>query len=80
MNKIFIILIGSLLGFVYKYEKKYKKHYKNCSFVENKETYISFLSGVILIYLGFFKYDDNILIIIGMAIIIEHILQISYKF
>jgi len=45
VNKIFIILIGSLLGFVYKYEKKYKKHYKNCSFVENKETYISFLSG-----------------------------------
>jgi hypothetical protein len=68
VNKIFIILIGILVGFIYyiNIKNSIKKHYKNCSFVENKETYISFLSGVILIYLGFFKYDDNILIIIGI--------------
>ena len=52
-----------------------KKYYKNCSFVSNKMINIlALIIGFILIYYGFFKYNDNILIIIGIAIITEHIL------
>jgi len=83
MNKIFIFSIGIVLGIIYYMIMKnsIKKHYKNCSFVSNKETDIlAFIVGLIIFYLGFFKYNDNILIILSMGIISEHILQISYKF
>ena len=57
-----------------------KDEHKNCSFVSSKITDIlAFIIGFILIGIGYYKYDDNILIGIGIAIIIEHILQFSYK-
>lgn len=82
MNKYLIILIGVIVGVLYYYNMKLsiKKPYQNCSFISNIITDIlAFLVGVVLIYYGFYKYDNNILIIIGIAIITEHILQFSYK-
>ena len=81
-NKYLIILIGIIFGVLYYYNMKLsiKKPYRNCSFVSNIVTDIlAFMVGVVLIYYGFYKYDNNILIIIGIAIITEHILQFSYK-
>ena len=61
-----------------RYSNKYP--HKNCSFVTNKLTNIlSFIIGGILIYYGTSKYNDNVLAIIGLAIITEHLLQFTYK-
>ena len=82
MNKYLIILIGIIIGTLYYYNMKLsiKDHHKNCSFVCNKMTdFLAFLVGFILIYYGFFKYDDSVLIALGIAIITEHILQFTYK-
>ena len=81
-DKCLTLVMGVIVGTLYYYNMKLsiKKPYRNCSFVSNKTTdMLAFLIGFILIYYGFFKYDDNVLIGIGIAITTEHILQFSYK-
>jgi len=82
MSKYLTVIIGILSGILYYYNMKLsiKKPYKNCSFVSNKTIdLLAFLIGIILIYYGLLKYNNEILIIIGIAIITEHLLQFSYK-
>ena len=80
--KILIIIVGIICGIIYYYNMKnsIEPKHKNCSFVSNKMTdFLAFLVGFILIIRGVYIHDDNILIICGIAIITEHILQFSYK-
>lgn len=82
MNKEIVLSIGIIGGYIYYLNMKnsIKEHYRNCSFVANKLTdYFAFLVGGIILYLGYYKYNDNYLIIFGTGIITEHILQFSYK-
>jgi len=80
--KILIISVGILGGILYYFNMRYSiepKH-KNCSFVANKITdVIAFIVGFILIFKGLNTYDDNILLICGIAIVIEHMCQFTYK-
>jgi len=71
-------LVGIL--FYYNMKKSIKDEDKNCSFVSNIYTdIIAFIVGALLIHLGYNKYKDDLLIILGIALITEHILQFSYK-
>lgn len=82
MDKKIIFSLGIIVGYIYYLNMKnsIKEHYKNCSFVANKMTdYLAFLVGGTVLYLGYNKYNDNYLILVGTAIITEHILQFSYK-
>ena len=52
----------------------------NCSFSANIWTDIfAFIAGFILLYLGVFKYNDSMIIIIGSVIITEHIWQLIHN-
>ena len=82
MDSMIYIIVGVLCGVCYYVMMKnsIREPYKNCSFVANKLTDgLAFVVGAILIYYGYYKYEDNILILLGIAIITEHILQFSYK-
>ena len=82
MNNNTIIILGIFIGTLYyiMMKESIKNEHKNCSFVANKMTdTLAFIIGGILIHYGYNLYDDKILIIIGIAIITEHILQFSYK-
>ena len=79
--KITIIIVGIICGIIYYLNMKYsiEPKFRNCSFVANKMTdFLAFIVGLILIVKGFI-YDDYLLIICGIAIIIEHICQFTYK-
>lgn len=74
--------VGVIIGVIYYVNMKnsIKDHHKNCSFVANKMTdFLAFLVGFILMYYGVKKYQDPVLLIIGIAIVTEHLLQFSYK-
>lgn len=82
MIKFNIMLTSIIFGYVYykNMVNSIKDECINCSFVANKLTdVIAFLIGFILINKGIYEYDDDIITIIGITIIVEHILQISYK-
>ena len=82
MTKIFYTIIGVIIGIIYYNNMKdsIKDPYKNCSFVANKMTdYLAFLVGGILFHYGYNIYNNNLLILLGIAITTEHILQYSYK-
>lgn len=77
-----IMVISIIFGYIYYMNmvKSIKDECINCSFVTNKLTdVIAFIIGFILINKGIYLYDDDIITIIGITIIIEHILQFSYK-
>jgi uncharacterized membrane protein len=83
MTQTAFAILGISMGVIYYFLMKnsIKDPYKNCSFVSNKTTDIlAFMAGIVLLYYGFVKYKDNVLVALGLAIITEHILQISYKF
>ena len=70
------------VGFVYYIMMKnsIKEPHKNCSFVSNRATdTLAFVAGGIIFHYGFNVYDNAILVLLGISIITEHILQFSYK-
>lgn len=77
---IAIIIISIILGTLYYINMTYQnKNINNCSFSANKLTdLLAFLAGFILMYLGIVKYDDLIITIIGIIIIVEHIWQLFH--
>lgn len=81
MNKIFLLIISFIMGTVYYYimESSIPKK-SNCSFIASPLTdIIAFIVGFFIIYKGYI-YNDDILIILGSIIIIEHIWQLIPKF
>jgi uncharacterized membrane protein YesL len=83
MNQILFLIFGIIAGILYYNMMKIsiEESHKNCSFVANKMSDIlAFLVGGILLYYGLRIYNDYVLATIGIAIITEHILQITYKF
>lgn len=74
------ILLGILLGILYYYSMKDSlPKENNCSFIANKTTDIlAFIAGAIVSYYGII-YENTVLLIIGVCIITEHILQLEYK-
>ena len=83
MLKNKLILVSIFIGILYYYNMKLSIpiQYQNCSFVSNIYTDIfAFIVGLLLVYHGYNNiHNNNLLIIIGIAIITEHILQFSYK-
>ena len=82
MNQLYFLICGIIIGILYYYMMKstIKDPYKNCSFASSKMTDIlAFIVGGILLYYGLQIYKDNVLMALGIAIITEHILQITYK-
>ena len=82
MINLTCLSLGVTIGIIYFINMRYSiKHpHKNCSFVTNKLTDIlAFIIGIVLIYYGISIYNDNVLTIIGLAIITEHLLQFTYK-
>ena len=60
----------------YSIEPKFSKTFH--LFANKMTDFLAFIVGLILIVKGF-VYDDYLLIICGIAIIIEHICQFTYK-
>ena len=82
MNNNKLIIVGVCIGTLYyiMMKESIKDSHKNCSFVANKMTdTLAFIVGGVLIHYGYNMYNDQVLIIIGIAIITEHILQFNYK-
>ncbi len=78
-----LLLLGVIIGTIYYYIMKSSipPSYKNCSFVSNVHSdLIAFMIGGLLVYHGYNNiHNNNLLIVVGIAIITEHILQFSYK-
>ena len=71
-----IILVGILAGVIYFniMERDIPRN-SNCSYIANIWTdLLAFVTGFIIIYYGF-KYSNNVLVLLGTAIITEHIMQ-----
>jgi hypothetical protein len=52
----------------------------NCSYMASPTTdYLAFLWGIIVIYYGYYKYDNPLLTFLGSTVIIEHIYQLKRK-
>lgn len=81
MDKIAIIIISIIIGLLYYYNMSASiPKESNCSFSANIWTDIgAFIVGIAILYLGYYKYDDNILIVSGTAIITEHIAQLFHN-
>lgn len=82
MSLFYTVLVGIFFGIIYYVNmvKSIKDPYKNCSFSSNILTDIlAFIVGLIIIYYGYIKYKNKVLILLGVAIITEHILQFTYK-
>jgi len=81
MNSLIIALVSFILGSIYYYIMESSIPLdSNCSFISSIWTDIlAFIVGMIVIYKGHI-YNDNILIILGAAIITEHIWQLFPKF
>jgi len=41
--------------------------------------YLAFLWGIIVMYYGYYKYDNPLLTFLGSTVIIEHIYQLKRK-
>ena len=80
-NIFIVVLLSFILGSIYYYimESSIPKD-SNCSFIASPLTDIlAFIVGFIVIYKAN-KYNDNILAILGGAMVIEHIWQLFPKF
>jgi len=76
------ILLGLIIGILYFYIMEWDvPRESNCSYISNIWTDIlAFLYGIIIVYFGHY-YKNKILIILGITLITEHILQFyRYKF
>lgn len=81
MHLILLFCISFMIGTIYYYimEKNIPLN-SNCSFISSKWTDIlAFIVGSIIIYKGN-KYKDNLVVLLGGAIIVEHIWQLFPKF
>jgi hypothetical protein len=81
MHIILLFCISFILGTIYYYimEKNIPLD-SNCSFISSKWTdIIAFTVGTIIIYKGY-KYNDNLVVLLGGSIIVEHIWQLFPKF
>ena len=81
MYIILLFCISFILGTIYYYimEKNIPLD-SNCSFISSKWTdIIAFTVGTIIIYKGY-KYNDNLVVLLGGSIIVEHIWQLFPKF
>lgn len=76
-----IIIIGYLIGSYYYINMRNSIPYNSdCSFLANVWTDIfAFIGGIIIAYCGYLIYNDKLLATIGIAIIVEHLHQLSYK-
>lgn len=76
-----IIIIGYLIGSFYYINMRNSIPYdSNCSFLANVWTDIfAFIGGMIIAYRGYYINNDKLLTTIGIAIIVEHLYQFSYK-
>ena len=82
MHLDYAIILGVVFGNIYfsLMKNSIKEPNKNCSFVTNKVTDIlAFITGGVIVHYGYNIYDNVVLLILGISIITEHILQISYK-
>ena len=81
MKQYLCIILAIIIGTLYYYNMSLSiPKESNCSFSANIWTdIIAFISGIILIYLGYYKYDDCILTIIGTSIVTEHIWQLFHN-
>ena len=81
MNYILILLSTFIIGTAYYYmmESSIPKN-SNCSFIASIWTDIlAFITGIIIIYKGI-NIKDTLLVILGGALIVEHIWQLLPKF
>jgi hypothetical protein len=82
--KIWIIIIGFIIGTIY-YKQMSASIPKesNCSFSANIYTDIfAFICGIVLLYYGLTEndyYRSEMMIVIGVAIITEHIWQLVHN-
>ena len=77
---VILLILTLLIGSEYYYimESSIPRD-ENCSFIASPWTdFLAFISGMIIIFKGI-NYDDNILIILGGSIIVEHIWQLYPK-
>ena len=81
MKQYISIILSIIIGTLYYYNMSLSiPKESNCSFSANIWTDIgAFIAGIILIYLGFYKYDDCMLTIIGTTIITEHVWQLVHN-
>ena len=81
MEQYLCIILSIIIGTLYYYNMSLSiPKESNCSFSANIWTDIgAFIGGIILIYLGFYKYDDCMLTIIGTTIITEHVWQLVHN-
>ena len=81
MKQYISIILSIIIGSLYYYNMSLSiPKESNCSFSANIWTDIgAFIAGGILIYLGFYRYDDCVLTTIGTTIIIEHLWQLVHN-
>lgn len=80
-NKLLVVLVGFIVGMLYYYNMSSSiSKEANCSFVANVWTDIGvFIAGAYVLYAGWALHDNVLLIIVGTAIITEHIGQLFHN-
>ena len=80
-NTIILLVLSFVFGSLYYYlmESTIPKD-STCNFIASPLTdIIAFITGIVIVYKGFILKDD-VLIVLGGAIIVEHIWQVIPKF